>query len=108
MQLKLGQDTIYFRIHGTDYAPSQCTIPEGNYSTVTLAAALCKAMDDNYPFTGPTSGTTPTRFILTANLSNSNIVISNPTDTFKIFTDVQDIAFHVWKHISYENTCMLS
>ena len=43
-------DTIYFRINGDNYAPSKCTLPEGNYSTITLGAAVCKAMNDNYPF----------------------------------------------------------
>ena len=55
-------DTIHFRINGTDYAPSTCTIPEGNYNTITLGTALCKAMNASYPFPGPTGGTTPTRF----------------------------------------------
>ena len=53
-------DTIYFRINSTSHAPSKCTLPEGNYSTITLGAAMCKAMNDNFPFTGP-PGTTPTR-----------------------------------------------
>ena len=39
-------DTIYFRINSTNYAPSKCTLPEGNYSTITLGAAMCKAMND--------------------------------------------------------------
>ena len=28
-------------------------LPEGNYNTPTLAVALCKAMHDNYPISGP-------------------------------------------------------
>ena len=45
--------------------PSKCTIPEGNYNTITLGAACLyqKTMNDNYPFSGPTGGTTPTRFV---------------------------------------------
>ena len=30
-----------------------CTIPESNDNTPTLAVALCKAMNDNYPISGP-------------------------------------------------------
>ena len=33
-------DTIYFRINGANYAPSKCTLFEGNYSTITLGAAF--------------------------------------------------------------------
>ena len=47
-------DVIYVRINGTDYAVAQCTLPKGNYNTITLGNALCKAMNDNYPFTGST------------------------------------------------------
>ena len=60
-------DTIYFRINGTDYAPSKCTLPEGSYSTITLEAALCKAMNDNYPIATPTGATPPTIFVPTVN-----------------------------------------
>ena len=84
-------DTIYFRINSTNYAPSKCTLPEGNYSTITLGAAMCKAMNDNYPFTGA-PGTTPTRFVPTVNLANNTIVLSNANDTFEIFTDEQVVA----------------
>ena len=34
-------DTIYFRINGTAYAPSQTALPEGNYNTTSLGQALC-------------------------------------------------------------------
>ena len=47
-------DTIYFRINGTKYAPSKWTILEGSYSTTTLAVALCKSMNDHYPIAPPT------------------------------------------------------
>ena len=35
-------DTIYFRINSTNYAPSKCTLPEGNYSTITLGLLCVK------------------------------------------------------------------
>ena len=73
---------ICFRINGTDYEPTQCTIPEGNYSTTTLAAALCRARNENYPINAPTG--TPTRYVPSAKLSNHIITISDPTDTFEI------------------------
>ena len=94
IQLKLTKnDTIYVRINGTDYAPSKCTIPEGNSNTITLGTALCKTMIDNYPFPGPTGGTTPTRCVSTANLANNTSIISNANDTFEILTDAQVVAF---------------
>ena len=68
-------DTIFFKSNGTDYAPSKCTIPERNYNTITLGIALCEAMNDNYPFPGSIGGTTPTRFVSTANLANHTIII---------------------------------
>ena len=68
-------DIIFFRINGTGYAVAQCTMPAGNYNTTTLGAALCKAMNDNYPFTGPTR-TTPTRIVSTANVANNTFIIS--------------------------------
>ena len=86
-------DVIYFRINGTGYAIAQCTIPVGDYTTITFGAALCKATNDNYTFTGPTGGTKPTNFVSTANLANNIIIISNPTDTFEIFIDEQVVAF---------------
>ena len=85
-------DTIYFRINGDDYAPSKCTLPEGNYSTITLGAALCKAMHDKCPFSGA-PGTTPTIFCPTVNLSKNTIVLSNANATFEIITDEQVVAF---------------
>ena len=75
-------DTIYFRMNGTNYAPSKCTLPEGNYSLITLGAALCKAMNDNYPFTGA-PGTSLPRFVAAANLANNTITISNVNETFE-------------------------
>ena len=56
-----SNDTIYFRINEDNYACSQSTIPEGNYSTSTLADALFKAMNNNSPFTSD-PGTSPTRY----------------------------------------------
>ena len=35
-------DTIYFRINSSSYAPSKCTLPEGNYSTITLGLLCVK------------------------------------------------------------------
>ena len=90
-----NNDVIYFRINGTGYAIAQCTIPEGNYATITFGADLCKATNDNYTFTGPTGGTKPTNFVSTANLANNIIIISNPTDTFEIFIDEQVVAFMI-------------
>ena len=84
-------DTIYFSINGTNYAPSRCTLPEGNYSTISLGAALCKAMNDNYPFSGA-PGTTPKRCVPTVNLANNTIVLTNANDTFEILTDQQVVA----------------
>ena len=52
---------------------------------------MCKAMNDNYPVTGP-PGTTPTRFVPTVNLANNTIVLSNANDTFEILTDEQVVA----------------
>ena len=75
-------DTIYFIINGTNYAPSKCTLPEGNYITITLVAALCKAMNGNYPIATPTGATPPTRFVPTVNLANKTIVLSNANDAF--------------------------
>ena len=49
-------------------------------------------MNDNYPFPGPTGGTTPTRCVSTANLANNTIIISNANDTFEILTDTQVVA----------------
>ena len=66
---------------------SKRTISERAYNTITLGAALCKTMRDNYPFSGPTSGTTPTRFVSIANMANNTIIISNGNDTFEILTD---------------------
>ena len=85
-------DTIFFKSNGTDYAPSKCTIPEGNSYTITLGTGVCKTMNDNYPFPGPTGGTTPTRCVSTANLANNTIIISNANDTFEILTDEQVVA----------------
>ena len=94
MPLKLvNKDVIYFRINGTGYATDQCTIPEGNCTTITLGAALCKATNHNYTFTGPTGGTKSTNFVTTANLANNMIIISNPSDTFEISIDEQVVAF---------------
>ena len=70
---------------------SQCTIPEGNYNTSTLADALCTAMNNNYPFTSA-PGTAPSRFVPSAYVSNNAITISNPSDTFDICTDEQVVA----------------
>jgi hypothetical protein len=50
-------------------------------------------MNDTYPFSGPSGGATPTRFVSTVNLANNTIIISNLTDTFEIFTDEQVLAF---------------
>ena len=85
-------DTIYFRTNGTNYAPSKCTLPEGNYSTITLGAALCKAMNDNYPIATPTGVTPPTRFVPTVNLAINTIVLANANDRFEILTDEQVVA----------------
>ena len=46
-------DTIYFRINGTAYAPSQTALPEGNYSTTSLGQALCVVMSAHYPCGNP-------------------------------------------------------
>ena len=83
----------YFRINGTGYAIAQCTIPVGDYTTIKFGAALCKATNDNYTFTGPTGGTKPTKFVSTQKLANNIIMISNPTDTFEIFIDEQVVTF---------------
>ena len=54
-------------------------------------------MNDNYPFAG-VPGTSPTRFVPSANVPNNTVTISNPTGTFDIFTDVQVVAF-MYGHI---------
>ena len=66
--------TIYFRLNKDNYAFSQCTIPEGTYNTSLLADALCKAMNSNYPLTSA-PGTSPTRFVPSANVPNNTITI---------------------------------
>ena len=48
-------DTIYFRINGTAYAPSQTASPEGNYSSTLLGQALCDVMNAHYPYGNPGS-----------------------------------------------------
>ena len=102
-------DTIYFRINGTDYAPSTCTIPERNYNTITRGAALCKAMHDDYLFPGPTGGTTPTRFASTANLANNTTIISNANDTFELLTDTQVVALlYMGLYTSKVPTCSVN
>ena len=101
-------DTIYFIINGTDYAPSTCTIPERK-NTITRGAALCKAMHDNYRFPCPTGGTTPTRFVSNANLANNTFIISNANDTFDILTDTQVVALlHMGLYTSKVPTCSLN
>ena len=71
-----------FKLNGTDYATSECTTLECNYNTITLGTALCKTVNDNYQFPGPTGGTTTTIFASAANLANNTIIISNANDTF--------------------------
>ena len=83
---------IYFRINGTDYATCKCTVLQGNDTTITLGAALCKNKNDNYQFPGSTGATTTAIFVSTAKLANNTITISNANDTFEILTDTQVVA----------------
>ncbi|MFM7986874.1 MAG: hypothetical protein ACKPKO_46925 [Candidatus Fonsibacter sp.] len=80
---------IYFRINGSTYSASKCFIPEGNYSTITLAQAMVDAMNAKYPF-GITPGVTPPiRFVASANLTSNTITINNNSHLFEILTDAQ-------------------
>ncbi|MFM7989680.1 MAG: hypothetical protein ACKPKO_61245, partial [Candidatus Fonsibacter sp.] len=45
-------------INGAAYSASKATIPEGNYSTITLAQAMADEMNKKYPF-GVMPGVTP-------------------------------------------------
>ena len=65
---------------------------KGATTQLHLGLLLCKAMNDNYPFPGPTGGTTARRCASTANWANNTIIISNANDTFEILTDTQVVA----------------
>ena len=83
-------DTIYFRINGTAYAPSQTVLPEGNYSTTSLGQALCDVMSAHDPY--GSLGSIINKFKIDANLGNNTIAIANTTDNFEILTDKQALA----------------
>ena len=94
----LGIKIIYFRTNGADYAPTQCTIPEGNYNTNTFAAAICTTMTNHYPSAAPAE-TNPTRFVPNANLSNNTIVsLQNPTDTFELLLICKLLRYCLWDY----------
>ena len=81
--VEAGKNNLrYFRINADSGAPDQGTIPEWHHNTITLGTAMCKAMHDNYPFTGA-PGTSLTRLVSTANLANNTIAISSANDTFE-------------------------
>ena len=84
-------DTIYFRINGTAYAPSQTALPEGNYSTTSLGQALCDVMNAHYPYGHP--GSITNKFNFKASLRNNTIAIANTTDKFELLTDEHALAF---------------
>ena len=68
---------IYFRINGPTYSASECFIPEGNYSTITLAQAMVDEMNKKYTF-GVMPGITPTaHFVASGNLTGNTITINN-------------------------------
>ena len=83
-------DTIYFRINGTAYAPSQTALHEGNYSTTSFGQALCDVMNAHYPYGN--RGSITNKFKFDANLRNNTIAIANTTDKFEILTDEQALA----------------
>ena len=80
---------IYFRINGAAYSASKATIPEGNYSTITLAQAMAEEMHKKYPFGVTTGVTPPVRFVASSNLTSNTITINNNSHPFEILTDDQ-------------------
>ena len=71
--------------------------------------ALCTAMHNNYPFPGPTGGTTPPIFASIANLANHTSIISNANDTFEILTDTQVVALmYMGLYASTVPTCSVN
>ena len=65
---------IYCRTHGSAYSASKAILPEGNYTTLTLAQAMAYVMNASYPFGVMLGSTPPVRFVATGNLT-SNIII---------------------------------
>ena len=45
--------SIYFSINGAAFSFAKCALPEGNYTTTTLFAAMCDVMNARYPFDTP-------------------------------------------------------
>ncbi|MFM7987389.1 MAG: hypothetical protein ACKPKO_49565, partial [Candidatus Fonsibacter sp.] len=66
---------IFFRINGPAYSASTCFIPEGNYSTTTLAQAMVYAMNAKYPFGVMPSVTPHTRFVASSNMTSNTVTI---------------------------------
>ena len=65
-------ETRYFMINGPDYSASRNTLPERNYTTTTLVAAMCALMDAHYPFDPPVM-TFPKILEPHANLVNNTV-----------------------------------
>ena len=64
-------------------------IPEGNYSTITLAQAMVDAMNANYPFGIMPGVTPPIRFVASSSITSNTITINNNSHPFEILTDEQ-------------------
>ena len=79
---------INFGINGPAYSDSKCVLPEGNYSTTTLVAAMCDVTHAHYPF-GPHARTCPKTCAPHANLVNNTVSIYNGTNKFELLTDAE-------------------
>ena len=92
-------NTIYVRVNGDSYAPPLCTLPEGNYSTATLATAVCKAMNDKYTIAGPPLN----RLASSVSIFNNSVFINNVVDSFEILTDKHVLQLMNKQNYAYTN-----
>ena len=72
-------NTVYYRLHTDNTLVAKCELPEGNYTTTSLAQSLVDVMNDHYPSmpVAMSAGASAVKFIATSSLVSNTISIFN-------------------------------
>ena len=87
-------NTVYYILHTDNTLIAKCELPEGNYTTASLAQSLVDVMNVHYPSVpvALSAGGSADKFIATSSFVSNTISIINGKDQFEPPTDEQALA----------------